>query len=173
MQGFCGSWICLALVLFAACEGFSKRQLGTPDGAARYFLRSVKAHNCDAVWDLFSAATQKQIEAQTLALKAHSPPDAPMAWAEPKRLYCGAMTEYASYDPKTVELSSQYPEMAVVAVKIRRGKDFLVPGFWPTKFEYIDRTMTLVREGGVWKVDHIRGPAPRGPGSDLIGPHRR
>jgi hypothetical protein len=139
------------LALLAGCE-----RAATPESAVRTFLRAVSRHDCETAWQLFSSRTQRAIEQ-----KAAAEPAFPgLVRFTPKELYCrptGAH-HYRLYEPRTAQVLKVEGDTALVTVKEREGTDFLIPGFWPTRFIYHDRQMGLIREDGRWKIDHEVAP---------------
>ncbi len=128
---------------------------GTPERSARKFLKAIDTFDCETAWPYFSADTQKAIEIKSEQFKKDpGRSQMPRHYLEAKNLYCLPITgqSFWGYKANSVKLLKAEGNTATVAVKEGIPTGFLIPGFWPTKTRYVDHQLTLVREGGEWKI---------------------
>jgi hypothetical protein len=108
----------------------------TPDGAAREFLRAVRAQKCDRVWELFSVDTRARIETRSREALRNTP--YPADYLQPQTMYCRSNVNHVfhTYLPRTAELASSDTDSAVVRVQYRVASSYLIPGFFATSWEW-------------------------------------
>jgi hypothetical protein len=121
----------LALALAA---GGCRRDVGP---AERYtaFAAAAREGNADAVWAMLSKRSREVVEARARSLAARGP-DGVLA-ASGRQLVLGDLAPRAAR-PRSVVVVRESRDAAVVAVEVE-GQG--------------TREVTLVREGGVWRVD--------------------
>lgn len=146
--------VAVALMLVA---GGCKPPPDTPDATANAFLRVVLRQDCRKAWTFFSAASQKQIAAESVRVIKQQP-----EYTEefkPENLFCKSTyaNRYLSYVANSAKLQSVNDTNAVVIAGLREATDFFIPGFFPTKYKTNSVPMYLVRENSAWKID-LAGP---------------
>jgi hypothetical protein len=144
--------VLLAALLLAAGASGCVPADGTPERAARSFLRAVKAQQCDRAWELFSADTRARIETRSRAALRNTPYTAD--YLLPRRMYCTPNVNhiYHSYLPRTARVVEEGRDSAVVRVEYREATSYLIPGFFPTAWERRGGTIRMAREDGGWRV---------------------
>lgn len=153
MARLAGSLAAAALALAAAGCPSGTNADRDPAGAARGFLEAVHRRDCDRAFAWLSTATRAAVEAQAHEMIAESPHD--VGVFSPRKLYCEptAPNPFGRYVPDTVKLAASDGQRATLHVVLREGREFLVPGFFPTSHEDTWVTMTAVREGERWRVE--------------------
>ncbi len=136
-------WL-MPLMLLAACA----KPTGQPEEVANAFLGAARRQDCQAVWQFFSKGTQEAI----LVESAKFAKDHPYLGTPPKpeQRYCD---RYFSYVTDSATLKKMEGSIAVVRVLRKEPTNFLIPGFFPTKFKEVPEELALVKEYGVWKID--------------------
>jgi len=128
---------------------------GSPQRTARNFLKAIADFDCDTAWQYFSSDSQRAIQIASDKKKSDpSSSNVPRRYLEPKNLYCLPTVApfFDGYRANSVKLLKAQGATATVAVKKGIPTGFLIPGFWPTKTRYEDHELSLVREGGKWKI---------------------
>ena len=122
--------------------------------AAQEFLAAVDRSDCSAAWSYFSTGAKAYIEMQSAEMIAETPYR--NDHLAPQNLYCrpNRVHRFLTYQSETATLKSQSDSGAVVDVERFEGdpESFLIPGFWPTRYNVIHEEMRLVLEAGGWKV---------------------
>ncbi len=122
--------VLLAAAALAACR--------RPEGPAesyRAFAAAARAGDAAAVWGMLSERSRKALDARARALAGAAP--TALASASGKDLVLGDLAP-AAPRPRSVVVVRESRDAAVVAVEV----DGAAP-----------REVTLLREGGVWRVD--------------------
>lgn len=117
------------LLLAAAC----RRDLG-PDAQYRAFAAAARSGDAAAVWSMLSEGSRAALDERAKALAARVPPG--VVSPSGRDLVLGDLSARAPR-PKSVVVVRESRDAAVVAVEVE--------GEPP-------REVTLVREGGVWRV---------------------
>jgi hypothetical protein len=138
------------LVHFGMWGGF-----GSPQRAARQFLGDLRKLRCAAAIERLSEKGKAEIAADA---ELHNYP--------PQMSRCGLLPRYAGLVPDSATLVFADDKSAVVRVSMAKGSDFLLPGFWPTKYTWHGRDLYLIRERNEWKVRTASDPESLAPGSD-------
>jgi hypothetical protein len=122
----------LALALLLAAAG-CRRDVGP---AERYsaFAAAAREGNAEAVWSMLSQASRDAVEARARALAAQAPGG--VVATSGRQLVLGDLAPRASR-PRSVVVVRESRDAAVVAVEVE-GQG--------------TREVSLVREGGVWRV---------------------
>jgi hypothetical protein len=126
----CRLSLALALVLAAGCS----RDLG-PAERYRAFAAAARSGDSDAVWSMLSERSRAALDARAAGIASRAPPG--VVAGSGRQLVLG---DLAARTPraKAVVVRRESRERAVVAVEVE-GEPV--------------REVTLVREGGVWRVD--------------------
>jgi hypothetical protein len=126
----CRLSLALALLLAAACS----RDLG-PAERYRAFAAAARSGDSDAVWSMLSERSRAALDARAADIASRAPPG--VVAGSGRQLVLG---DLAARTPraKAVVVRRESRERAVVAVEVE-GEPV--------------REVTLVREGGVWRVD--------------------
>lgn len=137
--------VAMACLAMTAC-----RPETAPVRAARTYAAAVRKNDCALMWSLLAAGARANIESR----HTWHP-----AFESERAAYCGQFR--VPFDPGSVKLRWIQDDHALVSVMERVPAGFLVPGFWPTRFEARPWDFPLVREQGAWKIDfdHLRRPA--------------
>jgi hypothetical protein len=125
--------LALALALLLAAAG-CRRDLGP---AERYqaFAAAARSGDADAVWSMLSERSRDVLDARAREIASRAPPG--VVAGSGRQLVVGDLSARTPR-PKAVVLRRESRERAVVAVEVE-GEPA--------------REVTLVREGGVWRVD--------------------
>ncbi len=126
--------LALVLALSALAAGGCRRE-ATPDARYRAFAAAAQRGDADAVWDLLSERSRAALDARAKALAARAPPG--VVPASGRELVLGDLAARA-VRPSSVVVVRESRDTAVVAVEVEGEPR---------------REATLVREGGVWRVD--------------------
>jgi hypothetical protein len=126
----CRLSLALALVLAAGCS----RDLG-PAERYRAFAAAARSGDSDAVWSMLSERSRAALDARAAGIASRAPPG--VVAGSGRQLVLG---DLAARTPraKAVVVRRESRERAVLAVEVE-GEPV--------------REVTLVREGGVWRVD--------------------
>jgi hypothetical protein len=126
----CRLSLALALLLAAGCS----RDLG-PAERYRAFAAAARSGDSDAVWSMLSERSRAALDARAADIASRAPPG--VVAGSGRQLVLG---DLAARTPraKAVVVRRESRERAVVAVEVE-GEPV--------------REVTLVREGGVWRVD--------------------
>jgi hypothetical protein len=126
----CRLSLALALVLAAGCS----RDLG-PAERYRAFAAAARSGDSDAVWSMLSERSRAALDARAADIASRAPPG--VVAGSGRQLVLG---DLAARTPraKAVVVRRESRERAVLAVEVE-GEPV--------------REVTLVREGGVWRVD--------------------
>jgi|GEM_PF-5035815 len=145
------SFFSLVFLLLTSCSNPQEK----PEDAANEFLRAVHRQDCKKIFAFFSTASQEKIRAD--AAKAVKDYPAYAAQFTPENLYCTSVyaNRFLTYNRGSAKLPRIQGSNAVVTVTYSEGTNFLIPGFFPTKFVKVPTTMQLVKENGSWKIDLV------------------
>jgi hypothetical protein len=124
--------LALALVLAIAAAG-CRRQAG-PDASYRAFAAAAQRGDADTVWAMLSERSRAAVEGRAKALAARAP--AGLVPSSGRDLILGDLSARAAR-PSSVVVVRESRDQAVVAVEVEGEPS---------------REVTLVREGGVWRV---------------------
>lgn len=126
----CRLSLALALLLAAGCS----RDLG-PAERYRAFAAAARSGDSDAVWSMLSERSRAALDARAADIASRAPPG--VVAGSGRQLVLG---DLAARTPraKAVVVRRESRERAVLAVEVE-GEPV--------------REVTLVREGGVWRVD--------------------
>jgi hypothetical protein len=126
----CRLSLALALLLAAGCS----RDLG-PAERYRAFAAAARSGDSDAVWSMLSERSREALDARAREIASRAPPG--VVAGSGRQLVLGDLAARTPR-PKTVVVRRESRDRAVVAVEVE-GEPA--------------REVTLVREGGVWRVD--------------------
>lgn len=126
--------LALALALAALAAGGCRRE-AAPDERYRAFAAAAQRGDADAVWSMLSERSRAALDARAKALAARAPPG--VVPASGRELVLGDLPARA-VRPSSVVVVRESRDTAVVAVEVEGEPR---------------REATLVREGGVWRVD--------------------
>ncbi|MBI4179321.1 hypothetical protein HY522_07870 [bacterium] len=137
--------------------------LDTPEAVANAFLREIHDGHCKQAFAFFSQSSRERIEAESVEAAEREP-----YYAEsykPENLYCKPTYahRYLGCVAGSARLGHMETISAVVTVDRKDGTDFLVPGFWPTRYVVTPVDIQMIQENGLWKID-LGEPDQRLPG---------
>jgi len=120
-----------------------------PVHAGRKFIRLARRGECRNAFSLYTAASQRNLEAQSAKYRKNTPyqTDANEAW----HLHCHVFANYVARTARET-FRSGAGDSAVITVMQRTGTRFPIIPFLTDPLKERDVTFSMIREDGAWKV---------------------